>query len=137
MQDVAAQHLAQGGELLLQSHDFCRVAALHAPQLLQQFLGSLLFNLELSHERVVVDLRLHLVVLHGELLVLVLHLEFVHLSQFEHLLAFELLLAHSIKEEADDTCHQQRHQAKDYLCFLVHTFIIYGFVCKDTKKYEK
>ena len=120
LQDIAAQHLSQRGKLLLQSHYLSRIAALHTPQFLQQLLRAFLLLFQLSHQRVVVYLRHHLVVLHGKLLILILHLTFVHLRQFQHLLALEHLLAHRIKEETNDESHHRSHYTERNLRFLVH-----------------
>ena len=50
LQHVAAQHLTQCGQLLLQSHDLGSIAALHPPELFEEFLGALLLLIQLCHQ---------------------------------------------------------------------------------------
>ena len=94
LHDVVAEHLAQGGELFLEADNLACVVGFGALELTEKRVGALLLDGELVDERVVVDLGHHFVVLHGELLVFVLHLGFVHLEDLDHLLVLLLLVAH-------------------------------------------
>ena len=92
LDDIRAQHGAHRCQFFLQSGNLAGVVGLHLLQFPQQTLRLLLLSRELGHDGVVVDLRLHLAVLHGKLLILVFHFLFVEFSQFLHLAVLLFLL---------------------------------------------
>ena len=65
-----------------------------------------MFSGELSHDRVVGDLRLHLAVLVCKLLILVLHFFLIELSQLLHFTVFLFLFVKTNGEERN-ACHEQ------------------------------
>ena len=107
-------------------------------QVFQQLLGTLLLGRQLLHQRVVLDVGLHLTVLGCEVLVLFLHLLFVQRCQLLHVLVGLLLLHETVAQPAHNS--KQRYNDNRYNIFVhLNSFSVKSgakltFFCEKAKK---
>ena len=120
LEHVVAEDGTHGGELSLQAGDLFGIGAFRIAQFFEQALRFLLLGGELGDDGVVVDLRLHLAVLIGELLIFILHFLLVDGCQLCHVFVLLLLLVEAEGEPYDTTCKEQDEDDYGYENLFVH-----------------